>query len=445
LVIGLARSGVAAAKILAEKGAQVWATDSKLREQIDLSALAGTEVSIIAGAYPQVADLAPDLLVLSPGVPHTIPPIQEGIELGIPLWSEIELAYSLADADIVAITGTNGKTTTTALTGQLLADAGLRAIVGGNIGKALTLEADNTAPGEIIVAEVSSFQLECIHEFRAKVAVITNITPDHLDRHGTFENYAAVKAKVLENQQAEDWAVLNYDDPLVREMGMQAKGKLLYFSREKDLEQGIILMGEWLVIRDGGREVPVIDRREILMRGGHNLENAMAAAGVAWALGLKPEQISSTLKAFPGVAHRQEFVADIKGVRFINDSKGTNPDASIKALEAFDEPIVLIAGGKNKGCDFTEFMTAARTKVKDLVLLGMAAAELEEAARKVGITRIHRMGSFEEAVDRAAALAVPGDTVLLSPACTSWDMFDSFEQRGDLFKELVRRRPRDKA
>ncbi len=445
LVIGLARSGVAAAKVLAEHGARVWAADSKAKDELDLSALAGTTVEVLAGSYPDVRALQPDFLVLSPGVPHSIPPIQAAKELGIPLWSEIELAYRLTEARIAAITGTNGKTTTTALLGQILQDAGIGSVVAGNIGKAMTQETANIAPGDIIVAEVSSFQMECIHQFRARVAVILNLTPDHLDRHGTFANYAAAKARVLENQQAGDWAVLNYDDRAVREMGALTRGRPLYFSQKEDLVEGLCLKGDWLVIRDRGHEVRVIDRREIFIRGAHNLENTMAAAGAAWALGIRPEQIASTLKNFRGVAHRQEYVAEIGGVRYINDSKGTNPEASIKALQAFDEPIVLIAGGKNKGCDFSEFMSVARTKAKELVLVGMAAAEMEEAARRQGIERINRASGFAEAVEMAAGLASPGDVVLLSPACTSWDMFKSFEERGELFKELVRKRLRDKA
>ncbi|HWJ03891.1 MAG TPA: UDP-N-acetylmuramoyl-L-alanine--D-glutamate ligase, partial [Verrucomicrobiae bacterium] len=399
----------------------------------------------IAGSNPDVAAISPDMLVLSPGVPHTIPPIQAAKELGIPLWSEIELAYHLTECPIIAITGTNGKTTTTALVGKLLEDAGVSAVVAGNIGKALTLEVSTLKGRETIVAEVSSFQLECIHDFKARVAVVTNITPDHLDRHGTLENYIAAKARVLENQTQADWAVLNYDDPVVRAMARGTRGKVLFFSLKEELPDGICLNGSELVVRAGGRETKIIDRRDIFIRGDHNLENAMAATGVAWALGLKPEQVAGTLRKFTGVAHRQEFVADVEGVRFINDSKGTNPDASMKALAAFEEPIVLIAGGKNKGCDFTDFMAAAKPKVTELVLVGSAADELAQAARNQGITNIHRTASFAEAVDTAAALAKPGDVVLLSPACTSWDMFSSFEERGDLFKKLVRRRLQDKA
>ncbi|HEX3015486.1 MAG TPA: UDP-N-acetylmuramoyl-L-alanine--D-glutamate ligase [Desulfobacteria bacterium] len=446
LVIGLGRSGIAAAKVLAEQGAVVWATDGKPKEKLDLSQLSGANVTVIAGKYPNVAELQPDMLVLSPGVPHTVSPIQQAKALGIPLWSEIELAYRLTEAPIVAITGTNGKTTTTALTGQLLSDAGIPGIVAGNIGKALTQEVIGLSGSETIIAEVSSFQLECIHRFRAKVAVVTNLTPDHLDRHGTFEGYIAAKARVLENQQPGDWAILNYDDPRVRELGATAKGKVLFFSRKEALQEGICLNDGKLVIRDsGGNETPVLPVSEILIRGPHNLENAMAATGVAWALGLAPVQIAGTLRSFAGVAHRQEFVAEINGVRYINDSKGTNPDAAIKALEAFGEPIVLIAGGKNKGCDFNEFMTVVKRKVKELVLLGMAADELAQAATAQGVAKIHRADAFEQAVQIAADLAKPGDVVLLSPACTSWDMFNSFEERGDLFKNLVRERLNKKA
>ena len=443
LVIGLARSGLAAAKVLAECGAVVWATDNKPQESLELSQLENSGVKIIVGAYPDLSILAPDFLVLSPGVPHSSPPIVAAKELGIPLWSEIELAFHLTSAPIVAITGTNGKTTTTALIGKLLSDAGVPVLVAGNIGKALSHEVHNSKGNEVIVAEVSSFQLECIRDFKAKVAVITNLTPDHLDRHGTFANYVAVKARVLENQTAQDYAVLNYDDLLVRQLAAGTPGQVIYFSSKQELSEGICLEDGWLVIRWRGTKTKIINRQEILMRGEHNLENCMAAAGVAWVLGLKPENIAATLHDFSGVAHRQEVVADIGGVRFINDSKGTNPEASIKALQAFDEPIVLIAGGKNKGCDFADFMTVAKPKVKELVLIGAAREELAEAAVEQGIENIHRADSFADAVEMAASLAEQGDIVLLSPACTSWDMFGSFEERGDLFKELVRKRLQD--
>jgi UDP-N-acetylmuramoylalanine--D-glutamate ligase len=445
LVIGLARSGIAAAQILAEQGAEVWATDNKPEAQLDIQQLKNVGVNIIAGTYPKVGEISPDFLVLSPGVPHSIPPIQEAMALKLPLWSEIELAYRLTCAPIIAITGTNGKTTTTALVGELLLQAGKLSVVAGNIGVALSREAVNCSEDHLLVAEVSSFQLECIQEFKPKVAVITNITPDHLDRHGTYDNYIAAKARVLENQDVTDWAVLNYDDPIVRNFGVKAKAKLLYFSHKAELAQGIFLKGDMVVFRDEKQEVEIINRREIFMRGEHNLENAMAAIGTAWALGLKPTQIAQTLRTFRGVAHRQELVADANGIKYVNDSKGTNPDAAIKAVQAFDEPIVLIAGGKNKGCDFTEFMGVAKHKVKELVLVGMATEELAQAAEKQGIERIHREQTFEGAVNTAVSLAEPGDVVLLSPACTSWDMFPSFEHRGDLFKELVRKRLQDKA
>ncbi|MDA8441094.1 MAG: UDP-N-acetylmuramoyl-L-alanine--D-glutamate ligase [Peptococcaceae bacterium] len=443
LVIGLARSGIAAAKVLATQGAQVWATDSKSADRLELSELSGPNVTVMAGSYPNVAELKPDFLILSPGVPHNIPPIQAALTLGIPLWSEIELAYHLTETPIIAITGTNGKTTTTALLGQIFVDAGRVVTVGGNIGRALTQEITDMAAADVIVAEVSSFQLECVEAFRPKVAVVTNITPDHLDRHGDRANYIAAKANILAKQTSADWAILNYDDALVR--GLSGGGQKIYFSQREVLAEGICLQADWLVIRQSGCELPVIRRQDILMRGNHNLENAMAATAAAWVMGVQPAQIAATLRSFRGVEHRQELVAQINGVSYVNDSKGTNPDAAIKALEAFAEPIVLIAGGKNKGCDFAEFMAVVKNKVKELVLVGMAADEMADAAYRQGVLRIHRADDYACAVDTAAALAVPGDVVLLSPACTSWDMFNSYEERGDLFKELVRKRLQDKA
>jgi UDP-N-acetylmuramoylalanine--D-glutamate ligase len=289
------------------------------------------------------------------------------------------------------------------------------------------------------VAELSSFQLEFIDKLRVNIAVVLNLTPDHLDRHGNMENYAAAKARILENQTENDLSVLNWDDETVRDFARKTRARVTYFSSRELLRDGICLEGEDIVLRNSGHSTKLHHSKDMLIKGRHNVENAMAAAAAALELGLSPVRISKVLKEFHPVKHRQEIVGKFAGILFINDSKGTNPDSSIKALESYEEPIILIAGGKNKGLDMTEFLTVAKRKVKSLVLVGQAAEEMEAIARKLGIERIIRSTGFADCVSKAIAEAVPGDIVLLSPACTSWDMFKSYEERGELFKELVRK------
>jgi UDP-N-acetylmuramoylalanine--D-glutamate ligase len=437
-VIGMARSGIAAAEMLSRAGAVVTVSDQKSREQLGEipAVLEASGIRVVTGGYPDIGSDT-DLVVISPGVPLTVPPVQTAVREGIPLWSELELAYRFAVSPFLAVTGTNGKTTTTALLSTILQEAGRQAIAGGNIGVPLIGVVGQLTPQHLIVAEVSSFQLERIEQFRPLVAVLLNLTPDHLDRHGTFAEYIRAKIRVFENQTETDYAVLNWDDPEVRRLASGIRARVVYFSQTRKLESGVWLEGDAVIARWDGREQVVCDRRAIRIQGRHNLENAMAAVAAAFVLGVDAARIGKTLKSFPGVAHRLEFVDRIGGVDYINDSKGTNPDAAIKALDTFDRPVVLIAGGKDKGSDFAGFASKVGERAKAVVLLGQAAPRIRAALENAGVTRIHQVNSFREAVREASRLAEPGDVVLLSPACASWDMFNNFEERGDLFRELV--------
>lgn len=438
-IIGMARSGLAAAKVLHGLGATVTIADNKPADQLGeaLKQVSDLTLAVVTGGYPPVARQYTDLVVTSPGVPLTILPLRQALEEGIPVWSELELAYLLARGPVVAITGTNGKTTTTALVGQMFKDAGRPVVVGGNIGVPLVLEAQRAGKGDVLVAEVSSFQLECTHQFRPRVAVILNITPDHLDRHGSMEEYKKAKAKIFRQQTGEDFTVLNYDDHEVRQLAEETPGRVIFFSRRHMLEEGVCLIGGEVTVRLGGKQVAVARPTDLLIRGSHNLENTLAAVAAGWVMHLPADAMAYTLRTFPGVAHRMELVRQMGGVRYINDSKGTNPDASIKALEAYDEPLILIAGGRNKGSDFSPFARAIKERVKELVLVGEAAPDIRAAVEAVGYNHIHQAATFPEAVYTAAGLAVPGDIVLLSPACASWDMFNNYEERGDTFRQLV--------
>lgn len=445
LVVGAGRSGLAAVKKLLKLGSNVILTDKQNPEKLEgISELGLAPSQVFLGRVPEWKEIQAELIVLSPGVSPKLPFIQEAIAHGVPVWSEVELALRDNPAKKVGITGTNGKTTTTTLIGELAKQTGRPAVVAGNIGVALTGHVDQLSEEGIIVAELSSFQLELIDELRLNIAILLNITPDHLDRHGTVENYLAAKARIFENQTSEDLAILNWDDQAVRALGPDLKAKVLYFSPTTYLEEGISLQGENIVYSENGHVTQVLNKKDLQIRGSHNLENVMASIGAAHALGLSFPVIAKGLRQFKGVVHRQEIVGTYNGILYINDSKGTNPDAAEKALYAFNEqPIVLIAGGKNKGLDFHDFMRVVKERVKSLVVLGMAADEMEQAAKDVGVSRIVRAGSFEEGVKLATSEAVAGDVVLLSPACTSWDMFKSYEERGEFFKELVRRHYRE--
>lgn len=439
LVVGAGKSGQAAARVLASLGAAVTLTDRQPASALNLDGLPPV-VQVVAGGYPPVSAGLYDLVVTSPGVPLGEAPLQAARAAGIPIWSEIELAYRLTDRPLIAITGTNGKTTTTALVGQMFRDAGRAVAVAGNIGVPLVTEVVRAPQGAVLVVEVSSFQLETVETFAPQVAVILNLAPDHLDRHGDLAGYAAAKARIFARQGAADWTVLNFDDPLVRSMAADVPGRVFYFSTRYLLGEGVFLDEGTVTVAHQGKRVRLLPVSAFSLRGRHNWENCLAAVAAAWTFGLPAESLAHTLATFRAVPHRLEPVTTENGVLYVNDSKGTNPEATMRALEAFEEPIVLIAGGRAKGASFLPLAEKMRGRVKHLILLGEAAPLLEEAARAVGLAQISRVSSLAAAVARAREVARPGDVVLLSPACASWDMFANYEERGEVFKELVLRR-----
>jgi len=402
-----------------------------------LAAMENAGVKICLPVYPLIKPGDYSLVVVSPGVPLDIPPVVQAKNLNIPVISELELAYWYALAPIVALTGTNGKTTTTTLVGEICKNAGLNTLVAGNIGLPLITKIENYTSRDLVVAEVSSFQLETTVFFRPQVAVILNISPDHLDRHKTLANYVGAKIKIFENQKASDFTILNYDDPYTQSLAVYSPGKVIFFSRRRILEKGVYTQNDWIISNLTGKTEPVLPVKEIQLPGAHNLENVLAAAASALVLGIEPLKIAKTLRLFKGVAHRLEFVAEINGVRYINDSKGTNPEASIRALEAFTAPIILLAGGKNKGNSFTALAQKIKEKVRVLITLGECAGELEEEAKQAGVTKVVRTQDLRQAILSACQLAQPGEVVLLSPACASWDMFCDYVERGNLFRKTV--------
>ncbi|MGF7185067.1 UDP-N-acetylmuramoylalanine--D-glutamate ligase [Desulfitispora alkaliphila] len=442
LVIGMGKSGQAAVRFLATKGLIVDVFDSndtaKIKEIVN--ELAKQINRAYLGVCPEITKGSYDFVVISPGVPMNIQPITEAVNADIEIISELELAYFYINATIVAITGTNGKTTTTALTHQIVKDAGERCHLGGNIGTPLLDVISEIKAKDKVIAEVSSFQLENTKEFKPKVAAILNLSPDHLDRHGTFSNYIAAKAKIFANQETGDYTVLNYDDEETKKLSDSCPGTVIFFSCQHTLEQGVFVRDNQIVCKfnDNERESIICNVEDVHIKGEHNLENALAATAIAYAVGINSQIIKEVLMNFKGVKHRLEFVDIIDGVEFVNDSKGTNPDAAIKAVKAYDKPIILIAGGKDKGSDFSSFMELAAPKLKSLIVLGETADKINNAALKEGVKDIHRVKDYPEAVQTAKSIASSGDVVLLSPACASWDMFNSFEERGELFKKLVR-------
>jgi len=440
LVVGAGKTGLSTARFMLRRGARVTITDGKEKDKLngELDALLAGGVHAVLGYYPEVRPESCDLVVVSPGVPPGVPPVAAARARGIPVTGELELAYRFARAPMVAITGTNGKTTTTSLVGEIFKAAGRRTLVGGNIGDTLVDVIEDYGPRDVVVAEVSSFQLETAEQFKPRVAVILNIAPDHLDRHGSMENYTAAKARIFARQNKNDFTVLNYDDPRTRALAAQTPGQVIFFSRRHSLKEGVLVRDDRITVRLAGVQRDILGIGELAIPGAHNLENALAAVAAANCLGVAPEVLARTLRTFPGVEHRLETVTEINGVRYINDSKGTNPEASIKALEAFDRPIVLLAGGRNKGSSFSAFARRVREKVRVLVLLGECADEIERSAREEGFEAVRRAPGFREAVLEAYRVSRPGDIVLLSPACASWDMFSNYEERGNLFKEIVR-------
>ncbi|HZK38514.1 MAG TPA: UDP-N-acetylmuramoyl-L-alanine--D-glutamate ligase [Clostridia bacterium] len=441
LVVGLAVTGVPLVKVLCGLGADVIVNDLKeeknLRDSID--ELSNLNVDYVLGKHPQTIDSLGhiDLMVVSPGVSLEIPFIQEIKNRGIEIIGEIELAYRLSKGHIIAITGTNGKTTTTALVGEIFKNAGKNTHIVGNIGIAFICKALETKEDDIVVIEVSSFQLESIVDFHPQVAAFLNLTQDHLNRHGTMANYETAKLNLFKNQTEKDFAIINYDDLRVREITKKLRAAKIYFSRKEHLERGVFVVDDKVVFANDGDKKEIISIDDIYIPGKHNLENALAAISISIAMDVDMEPIIHTLKTFRGVPHRVETVDMINGVKFVNDSKATNVDAAIKAIEAIDAPILLLAGGLDKGTGFEDLINAFNGKVKHMFVYGETAQKLLETAGKLNFNFITEVNDLEEAVDNAYKMSSAGDTILLSPACASWDMYKSFELRGEHFKDIV--------
>ena len=439
LVFGLGISGIGAAGLLEEQGAEVLLYDGneKLKEEEVRNKLEdGSKARIIIGGFPEELLDTLDIVILSPGVPADLPLVTRMREKGILVTGEVELAFESGKGDVLAITGTNGKTTTTALLGEIMKNYRDDVFVVGNIGNPYTAAAGKMSGGSITVAEMSSFQLETILDFRPKVSAILNFTPDHLNRHHTMEAYVNAKKNIARNQTEEDYCILNYEDRLTREFGENIRAQVLYFSSRRKLEKGICLEDGKIIYRNEGT-TEICGVEELNLLGVHNYENVMAAAAMALVYGVPAEIVRESVKAFKGVEHRIEYVAEKNGVAYYNDSKGTNPDAAIKGIQAMNRPTVLIGGGYDKESVYTEWINSFEGKVKRLILLGETKEKIAEDARSCGFYDYVFADTFEEAVLEAAKTAKPGDAVLLSPACASWDMFPSYEVRGEKFKEIV--------
>lgn len=441
LVVGAGISGIGADRLLEKKQARVILYDGnqeldpeKIREKLP----EGSNTVIRLGKLEKQDLEEARLAVFSPGVPVDLPLAEEIKAKGIPIWGEVELAYECGKGDVLAVTGTNGKTTTTSLLGEIMKSWRQEVYVVGNIGSPYTEAVEHMTENAVTVAEISSFQLETIDRFSPRVSTILNITPDHLNRHHTMEAYIGAKEDIARNQTEEDFCVLNYEDDVLRAFGEKTGAEVLYFSSAHKLEKGVYLDGT-KIICDIDRPIEICDVSELKILGTHNHENVMAAVAMAYAFGVPVEIIRSTLREFQGVEHRIEFVAEKNGVAYYNDSKGTNPDAAIKGIRAMNRPTVLIGGGYDKDSDYDEWIEAFDGKVKKLVLLGATREKIAETAERHGFRDIVLADSFEEAFAQCVEAAQPGDAVLLSPACASWGMFKNYEERGDKFKELVNR------
>ena len=438
LVVGLGRSGVAAAFFLKDQGARVTVSDARTEAELqkEIPALLDRGISLEAGRHGERTFRDQDLIVVSPGVPSDQPQLQQARTLGIPVIGEVELACRFLQGKIIAISGSNGKTTTTTLVGEILSKSGKKTLVGGNIGTPVISLASQSSPDTLVVLEISSFQLETIQQFRPWIAAILNITPDHLDRHRTFQAYVDAKARIFENQQPGDFAVLNSDDSAGAGLKSKVKSTLHWFSRKQQVENGAYLKNGQIVFRSDGRETQVLPVSDIHLKGAHNLENVLAAVCVTMLAGCEPQQVRQAVAEFQGVEHRLEQAAIVNGVAFYNDSKATNVDATIKALESFPGNIHLILGGKDKGSDYTVLNALLRERVKAVYLIGAAAEKIKSHIQ--GATSIVSSGTLDRAVRQVFDAAAPGDVVLLAPACASFDQFKSYEHRGKTFKHIVR-------
>jgi UDP-N-acetylmuramoylalanine--D-glutamate ligase len=437
LVLGLGRSGLASALFLKSQGASVTVSDTKSEDQLrdQIPALLDAGIAVETGGHSQRTLQNQDLLVVSPGVPADAPPIVQARTLGHQVMGEIELAGQFLAGPIIAITGSNGKTTTTTLVGEIIKAAGSRTLVGGNIGTAAISLVQQSTPETVIVLEVSSFQLETISAFRPKIAVVLNVTPDHLDRHRTFAAYVDAKARIFENQRPEDMAVLNADDRTCLELAGRTRSQVFWFSRKREVEAGTWVRAGRIAFRRNGAVDEIMPVSEIPLKGAHNLENVLAGVCAGALMGCRAETIAAAVRNFKAVEHRLEYVASIGGVDYYNDSKATNVDATIKALESFPANIHLILGGKDKGSDYTVLNDLLRKRVKSVYTIGAAAEKIQGQIE--GATHIVASGTIEAALQQAAAAARSGDVVLLAPACASFDQFENYEHRGRAFKALV--------
>lgn len=448
VVLGFGKSGRETALFLERKGALVVVNDNKPPEAFaksleDFKPL--ENVSFILGR--QEADLIDDevdLVIKSPGIHPRVPPVVEALRLGVPVLTEVEVAYHFNRAFIIGITGTNGKTTTTSLVSEIFKKTARKVYTAGNIGVPLLSVVESTGKSDILVVELSSFQLDNIKDFRPQVSAILNITPDHLDYHQSFQAYVGAKTKILWNQTKDDFAILNADDPLVASFKDCGKAQTIMFSRKQLLDRGVFIKRGQIVLNDGTKETTIMPTVEVALPGAHNLENALAAVAIASCVGVCTDKIAEALRTFKGVEHRLEEVRELSGVKFINDSKATNIGAAVKALESYERPLILIAGGMDRGSAFDDLAFLIKKKVSYLILLGEAKEKIARACHARGFANYIMVDSLSEAVAKAHMKARRGGTVLLSPACPSWDMFISFEERGNLFKSLVHALGRNK-
>lgn len=440
LVVGMGKSGIAVTQALLKIGASVTVQDIKKKEDVDshlIQFLENVGVTCYFGVKPDPKDHF-DMVVLSPGVPTYLDFIAAAKDSGAEIIGELEIAYRVGSGKYIAITGTNGKTTTTALVGEIFRHAKRKTFVVGNIGVAVISRSLIATKDTWLVTEVSSFQLETTKLFKPFISAILNISEDHMDRHENMENYIKAKGEIFKNQEPTDYTVINADDEACLQLSYSAPCKVVYFSISQELSFGCFLRGDQIIIKEeSGKESRVCSTNDLLIPGSHNIENALAATAIAYYSGIEPETIAEVLKKFNGVPHRLEFVEEIDGRRFINDSKGTNPSSTIKAIEAMPPGIILIAGGYDKGGSFETLINSFDGKVKGLVLMGKTANLIKETAEALGFNEIILAKDMDESVRAAYGMASSGDTILLSPACASWDMYTNFEQRGEHFKTLV--------
>lgn len=439
LVCGMALSGIHSAILLKKLGARVILQDKKdihdIKDQI--KQLEDLNIELLIGENPDHIILEQDIIVLSPGIPLTLPFIQKAIKEGIYVIGEFELASKLCKCPIAAITGTNGKTTTTTLLGEIMKLFIKNTALVGNIGIPFTQKVLDLDEDSFCVAEVSSFQLETIDEFHPHISAVLNITPDHLDRHKTFENYVATKELIFLNQTSKDFIILNYDNKYCLDMQNRAKAKPIFFSTKEELQEGVFLKNEDIYVRFNNMDFPLINIKELNIIGYHNIENAMAASAMALCAGVPKDIICTALKKFTSIPHRMEYVETINNIIFYNDSKATNPEAAIKSIESIERPIILLAGGYNKDSTFDEWVKSFKNKVKLVIVIGSAKNDIINTCNKYNFKHVIKAETFLEAMNMAYKKAESGDCVLLSPACASWDMFSSYEERGDIFKNFV--------